>query len=77
MTTVFAEQDDDRFGNDEEEKMAPIDEKELALDRGFVVPHFNSFGHRFSPGPSNHKFWNSYMNNTMVVGTPPISFARK
>ncbi|XLQ99677.1 hypothetical protein S83_065876, partial [Arachis hypogaea] len=47
--------------NDEEENMAPKDEKELALDSGFVVPHFNSFGHRF-------RFISSYKYDIFPIG---------
>ncbi|KAL2338009.1 hypothetical protein Fmac_012455 [Flemingia macrophylla] len=35
------------LGDEVEAKTAPIDEKELVLDGGFVIPQTNSFGHMF------------------------------
>lgn len=34
-------------GDEAEEKNVPVNEKELVLDGGFLVPQINSFGHTF------------------------------
>lgn len=34
-------------GDESEEKNIPVNEKELVLDGGFLVPQINSFGHTF------------------------------
>ncbi|XP_052287609.1 inositol oxygenase 1 isoform X2 [Citrus sinensis] len=39
--------DQPHFGVEVQEKKVPIDEKELSLDGGFLVPQTNSFGHTF------------------------------
>ncbi|KAG2722818.1 hypothetical protein I3760_02G144500 [Carya illinoinensis] len=46
MTILNIEQYSE-FGVDAEETKVPIDEEELVLDNGFVVPQINSFGHTF------------------------------
>nr|XP_023919421.1 inositol oxygenase 1-like isoform X2 [Quercus suber] len=43
--TILIEQPE--FGIEAEETKVPVDEKELVLDGGFVVPQINSFGHTF------------------------------
>ncbi|XP_020227673.1 inositol oxygenase 1 isoform X2 [Cajanus cajan] len=44
--TILIEQPD-HLGDEVEAKTAPIDERELVLDGGFVIPQTNSFGHMF------------------------------
>lgn len=43
--TILIEQPE--FGVEAEEKKVPVDEKELVLDGGFLVPQINSFGQTF------------------------------
>lgn len=45
--TILIQQLDDHFGTEVEAKTEPINERELVLDGGFVIPHTNSFGHMF------------------------------
>ncbi|XP_041000643.1 inositol oxygenase 1-like isoform X1 [Juglans microcarpa x Juglans regia] len=46
MTILIHEQYSE-FGVEAEETKVPIEEEELVLDNGFVVPQINSFGHTF------------------------------
>lgn len=47
MTILIEQPEIKQFGIEAEEKKVPVDEKELGLDGGFVVPQINSFGHTF------------------------------
>ncbi|XP_059457563.1 inositol oxygenase 1-like [Corylus avellana] len=68
--TILVEQPE--FGVEAEENKVPVDEKELVLDGGFVVPQINSFGQTFrdydvesdrQQGMENF-YWINHINQT-------------